>query len=110
MISLDTKRMIYSFYVNDDSFEHPINKLHFKLLERYIHKFDEVIFCIIIDDRERYDLIQKLKSLSLVYFIKNLLSKYMIIRIIENHWFFITRLQHRWNILTVLRFLHIIKE
>lgn len=62
MISLDTKRMVYSFYVNDDSFEHPINKLHFKLLERYIHKFDEVIFCIIIDDRERYDLIQRIEE------------------------------------------------
>lgn len=62
MKNLDTKRMIYSFYVNDDSFDHPINKLHFKLLERYIHKFDEVIFCIIIDDKERYDLIHRIEE------------------------------------------------
>lgn len=75
MISLDTKRMIYSFYVNDDSFEHPINKLHFKLLERYIHKFDEVIFCIIIDDRERYDLIQKIEEFVISIFHKKLTFK-----------------------------------
>ena len=75
MISLDTKRMIYSFYVNDDSFEHPINKLHFKLLERYIHKFDEVIFCIIIDDRERYDLIQRIEEFVVSIFHKKLTFK-----------------------------------
>lgn len=75
MISLDTKRMIYSFYVNDDSFEHPINKLHFKLLERYIHKFDEVIFCIIIDDRERYDLIQRIEEFVISIFHKKLTFK-----------------------------------
>lgn len=75
MVSLDTKRMVYSFYVNDDSFEHPINKLHFKLLKRYIHKFDEVIFCIIIDDRERYDLIQRIEEFVISIFHKKLTFK-----------------------------------
>jgi hypothetical protein len=75
MKSLDKKRMIYSFYVNDDSFDHRINKLHFKLLERYIHKFDEVIFCIIIDDRERYDLIQRIEEFIISIYHKKLTFK-----------------------------------
>jgi hypothetical protein len=75
MRSLDVKRMVYSFYVNDESFEHRINKLHFRLLERYIHKFDEVIFCIIIDDRERYDLIQRIEEFVISIFHKKLTFK-----------------------------------
>ena len=75
MKSLDKKRMIYSFYINDGSFDHRINKLHFKLLERYIHKFDEVIFCIIIDDKERYDLIQKIEEFVISIFHKKLTFK-----------------------------------
>ena len=79
MKCFDTKRMIYSFYINDESFEHPINKLHFKLLERYIHKFDEVIFCIIIDDKERYDLIQRIEN-----FIISIFHKQITFKVYEN--------------------------
>lgn len=75
MKSLDTKRMIFSFYINDESFDHRINKLHFKLLKRYIHLFDEVIFCIIIDDRERYDLIQRIEQFVISIFHKKLTFK-----------------------------------
>lgn len=58
---IDKKRMVYSFYLEEGSFEHRINKLHFRLLERYINKFDEVIFCIIVDDKENKSLIKKLQ-------------------------------------------------
>ena len=75
MKNIDTKRMVYSFYINDKSFEHPINQLHFKLLERYIQHFDEVIFCIIIDDRERYDLIQRIEEFVISIFHKKLTFK-----------------------------------
>jgi hypothetical protein len=44
---LDKKRLVFSFYLDEDAFEKEINKLHFKLLKRYINLFDEIIFCII---------------------------------------------------------------
>lgn len=75
MKSFGTKRMVYSFYVNDDSFDNIINKLHFKLLKRYIHIFDEVIFCVIIDDRDRIDLIQKIEEFIISIYHKKLTFK-----------------------------------
>lgn len=75
MKCLDKKRMIYSFYLDDNSFEHPINKVHFKMLKRYINKFDEVVFCIIIDDKNRYDLIQKLETFIVSIYHKNITFK-----------------------------------
>lgn len=79
MKNIDRKRMVYSFYVNDDSFDHPINKIHFSLLSRYINIFDEVIFCIVIDDVNRYDLIYKIEN-----FIISIFHKHVVFKIYEN--------------------------
>ena len=43
----DTKRLIFSFYLSECSLSNSVNKLHLKLLSRYINNFDEIIFCII---------------------------------------------------------------
>ena len=54
------KRMVYAFYAsNDNNF---IDELHYKLLERYINVFDEVIFCIIIDDINDRDTISNIEK------------------------------------------------
>lgn len=44
---LDKKRLVFSFYLDENAFEKQVNNLHFKLLKRYINIFDEIIFCII---------------------------------------------------------------
>lgn len=50
MKDIDKKRMVFAFYLNEKTFENPINNLHIEFLEKYINRFDEVIFGIIIDD------------------------------------------------------------
>lgn len=47
MVCLDTKRMIFSFYLDENFLDKEVNKLHFKLLKRYINSFDDIVFCII---------------------------------------------------------------
>lgn len=44
------KRMVYAYYHSNNEEINIINNIHLKILERYINIFDEVIFCIIIDD------------------------------------------------------------
>lgn len=44
------KRMVYSFYVTNTVGGIFLNEIHFEMLKKYINIFNEVIFCIIIDD------------------------------------------------------------
>ena len=44
------KRLVYAFYCSEDDNNDYIKQLHYRILERYINIFDEVIFCIIIND------------------------------------------------------------
>jgi hypothetical protein len=47
---LDKIRLIFSFYLTNKWEENEINRLHLRLLSNYISRFDEVIFCLIIDN------------------------------------------------------------
>jgi hypothetical protein len=62
MKCLDRKRLVFSFFLNKDSQIKILNRLHIKLLARYIKRFDEVIFCIIVDDKDMNDLIEWIEN------------------------------------------------
>ena len=59
---LDTQRLIFSFYLTNDNLYNEINQLHLKLLSRYINRFDESIFCIIVDDDINQETIKDLQK------------------------------------------------
>ena len=44
MVDIDKKRMVFAFYLNENSLENPINKIHFSFLEKYINKFARTKF------------------------------------------------------------------
>jgi hypothetical protein len=56
------KRMVYAFYCSTDEDSIFYENLHFKLLERYINIFDEVIFCITINDINDIDTIKRIEK------------------------------------------------
>ena len=56
------KKLIFHFYIPDDWDTHPIVKLHFKLLRRYVNFFDEVKFVLAIDNTEDIDTILKIEN------------------------------------------------
>ena len=56
------KRMVYSFYCSKSEASFFYEELHFKILERYINIFDEVIFCIIIDDVNDIETIKRIEK------------------------------------------------
>ena len=62
MKCLDRKRLVFSFFLNKESQIKILNHLHIKLLARYIKRFDEVIFCIIVDDKDMNDLIEWIEN------------------------------------------------
>ena len=47
---LDKTRLIFSFYLTNENLYNDINQLHLRLLAKYINRFEDVIFCIIVDD------------------------------------------------------------
>ena len=47
---LDKTRLIFSFYLTNENLYDDINQLHLRLLSKYINRFDDVIFCIIVND------------------------------------------------------------
>ena len=47
---LDKKRLIFSFYLTNKWWEHSINMFHMKMLSMYLPRFDESLFCLIVDD------------------------------------------------------------
>lgn len=62
MKCLDKKRLIFSFYLNEETFNNPINLLHFKLMARYMPMFDEIIFCIIKDEWTSDEMVRELQT------------------------------------------------
>lgn len=56
------KRMVYGYYCSNDENSDFIKELHLKMLERYINIFDDVIFCIIIDDINNLEVIRDIQK------------------------------------------------
>lgn len=75
----DKKRLVFSFYLDEYSFENEVNKLHFKLLRRYINEFDEVVFCIIPNSSVGLNTINTLQKIIL-----NFTHKDVTFKIVEN--------------------------
>lgn len=74
------KRLVYAFYNKPDWENDYITLLHCKMLERYINVFDEVVFCIIIDDLSDTNAIKKIEKHILTIYNKNITFK-----IVENN-------------------------
>lgn len=55
------KRLVFAFYYSKDNDIKMYNEIHFKMLEKYINIFDEVIFCITIDDINDYKSINEIQ-------------------------------------------------
>ena len=72
MIDIVKKRMVFAFYLNNETFENKFNQLHFKLLKRYINIFDEVIFGIIVDKDIDVAVINRFQCLILSFYHKNI--------------------------------------
>lgn len=56
------KRLIFAFYYSENDEIKKYNEIHFRLLERYINIFDEVIFCITIDNVNDYKTINEIQK------------------------------------------------
>ena len=48
-----TKKLVYSFYVSEDTYHLKINEIHFRCLDKFKGSFDCVDITFIVDDRER---------------------------------------------------------
>ena len=59
---LDKRRMIFSFFLTNENLYDEINQLHLKLLSKYINRFDEVIFCIIVNNDIKREIICELQK------------------------------------------------
>jgi len=56
------KKLVYSFYLTNDSFDKEINKLHFNCLKHYLHIFDEVSLTIIKDEEVKAEKVHELEN------------------------------------------------
>lgn len=59
---IDKKRMVFSFFLNNEWKESFVNQLHLRLLKKYIRDFDDVIFCIITDNVDDNNTITSLEK------------------------------------------------
>lgn len=57
-----TIRLVYHFYINDNTLQSELTKLHFACLKQYSLLFSDVLFVISLDDITRYDLISAVES------------------------------------------------
>lgn len=76
---LDKKRLVFSFYLDENTFNSKVNKLHFGLLKKYINEFDEIIFCIIPKNGVDGYFINELQKT-----IINFTHKNIVFKIVEN--------------------------
>lgn len=76
MKEMSKKRMVFSFYLNNNTFENQINQIHFFLLEKYINMFDEVIFGVIIDEDIKDETIERFQAKILSFYHKNISFKF----------------------------------
>ena len=65
-------RLIYSFFIKDNECNDEIYQLHYKLLYRYLHLFDEIIIIFLYDKNCEYDIIFRLQSLFIGYNHRNI--------------------------------------
>lgn len=68
MDGLIKKRLVFSFYLDENTFENEANILHFKLLRRYLPQFDEVVFVIIKNDNIPPEMVKRLQRLILTFY------------------------------------------
>jgi hypothetical protein len=67
--------MVFSFFINKGWENHRLNRFHINLLKRYIGGFDEVIFCIIIDDINDHETILSFETAIINLGVKNIQFK-----------------------------------
>lgn len=72
---LDKTRLIFSFYLTNENLYDEINQLHLKLLSKYINRFDDVIFCIIVNEDIDYNVIRELQKIVVNISYKNVMFK-----------------------------------
>lgn len=72
---LDKKRLIFSFYLTNENLYDDINQLHLRLLSKYINRFDDVIFCIIVNNDIDYSVVRELQKIVVNISCKNLKFK-----------------------------------
>jgi hypothetical protein len=75
MINLNKKRMVFAFYINEHTFENPLNNVHLYFLQKNINLFDEVIVGIIKDDDLDESYVRDLKQRFLSMYHKNISFK-----------------------------------
>lgn len=75
----DKKRLVFSFYLSENSLSNIINRLHLTFLKRYINNFDEIIFCIIPENGLDISYIIELEKKVITFTHKNIEFK-----IVEN--------------------------
>ena len=56
------KKLVFYFYITDDCLERKINQIHMQCLKHYASEFDEILFCLSIDDRTNTELIRKIEG------------------------------------------------
>lgn len=76
---LDKRRLIFSFYLTNENLYDEINQLHLRLLSKYMDRFDEIIFCIIVDCDVKYSVVNELQKI-----IVNMVCKNITFKIYEN--------------------------
>ena len=76
---LDKVRLIFSFYLTNDNLYDEINQLHLSLISKYIHRFDEVVFCLIVNDDIKTEVIQEFQKIVI-----NMARKDVVFKIYEN--------------------------
>mgnify|MGYP003320804550 CR=1 FL=1 len=72
---LDKTRLIFSFYLTNENLYDDINQLHLRLLSKYINRFDDVIFCIIVNDDIDYNVVRELQKIVVNISYKNIKFK-----------------------------------
>lgn len=75
MRDIDKKRLVFAFYLSEETFNNPIANIHFYFLSRYINMFDEVIVGIIKDDGLSDFYIEEFEKRFLSFYHKNISFK-----------------------------------
>lgn len=56
------KRLVFAYYSNKELDFHIVDNIHFSIMRSYKHKFDERIVCILTDDVDDVQYIEKIKE------------------------------------------------
>ena len=72
---IDKQRLVFSFYLTNDNLYNEINQFHLKFLSMYIHRFDEVVFCIIVENDVNKEVIIELQKIIISFNCRNVSFK-----------------------------------